>query len=106
MRTTPEKNSFVTALAVAVCLLTAGCPRSFGTGQGPRVGESTIVVPTHQVGTVAQYARLVGSRLMPVRGYGVVGGLGIAVVSTPKGMLTDKQAREANVGGEVICEVW
>ncbi len=36
----------------------------------------------------------------------VIGGLGIAIVSTPKGVLTDKQAREANVGGEVICEIW
>ena len=36
----------------------------------------------------------------------VVGGLGMAIVSTPKGVLTDKQAREANVGGEVVCEVW
>ena len=36
----------------------------------------------------------------------VVGGLGIAIISTPRGVLTDKQAREANVGGEVICEVW
>ena len=36
----------------------------------------------------------------------VVGGLGVAIISTPKGMLTDKQAREANVGGEVVCEVW
>jgi len=36
----------------------------------------------------------------------VVDGLGVAVVSTPKGVITDKQAREANVGGEVICEVW
>ncbi len=36
----------------------------------------------------------------------VVGGLGIAIISTPKGMLTDRQAREANVGGEVVCEVW
>lgn len=36
----------------------------------------------------------------------VVGGLGVAIVSTPRGVLTDKQAREANVGGEVICEVW
>ena len=33
-------------------------------------------------------------------------GLGIAVVSTPKGMLTQTQARAENVGGEVICEVW
>jgi small subunit ribosomal protein S8 len=36
----------------------------------------------------------------------VLGGMGIAIVSTPKGVITDKQAREANVGGEVICEVW
>jgi small subunit ribosomal protein S8 len=33
-------------------------------------------------------------------------GLGIAVLSTPRGVLSDKQAREANVGGEVVCEVW
>jgi small subunit ribosomal protein S8 len=36
----------------------------------------------------------------------VMGGLGIVIVSTPKGVLTDKESREANVGGEVICEVW
>jgi small subunit ribosomal protein S8 len=36
----------------------------------------------------------------------VLGGLGIAVLSTSKGMMTDKQARSANVGGEVICYVW
>ena len=36
----------------------------------------------------------------------VLGGLGIAVLSTSKGVLTDKQARRAKVGGEVLCEVW
>ncbi|NMA49866.1 MAG: 30S ribosomal protein S8 [Tissierellia bacterium] len=36
----------------------------------------------------------------------VLGGLGIAVLSTSKGMMTDKQARSENVGGEVICYVW
>lgn len=36
----------------------------------------------------------------------VLKGLGIAIISTSKGLLTDKQAREANVGGEVICYVW
>ena len=36
----------------------------------------------------------------------VVDGLGVAVISTPRGVLTDKQAREANVGGEVVCEIW
>jgi small subunit ribosomal protein S8 len=33
-------------------------------------------------------------------------GLGIAVLSTPRGVLSDREAREANVGGEVVCEVW
>lgn len=33
-------------------------------------------------------------------------GLGILVLSTPKGVLCDREAREAHVGGEVICEVW
>ena len=36
----------------------------------------------------------------------VLKGLGIAIVSTPNGLLTDKQARKAHVGGEVICYVW
>jgi small subunit ribosomal protein S8 len=36
----------------------------------------------------------------------VLGGLGIAIISTPKGILTDKQARKLSVGGEVICEIW
>ena len=36
----------------------------------------------------------------------VLNGLGIAIISTSKGILTDKQARKENVGGEVICYVW
>jgi small subunit ribosomal protein S8 len=36
----------------------------------------------------------------------VQGGLGIAVVSTSKGVMTDKEARRHKVGGEVLCEVW
>ncbi len=36
----------------------------------------------------------------------VLRGLGIAIVSTSKGLLTDKGCRQANVGGEVICYVW
>ncbi|MEQ1564086.1 MAG: 30S ribosomal protein S8 [Myxococcota bacterium] len=33
-------------------------------------------------------------------------GLGIAILTTPRGVLTDAQARRAGVGGEVICHVW
>ena len=36
----------------------------------------------------------------------VQGGLGIAVVSTSKGVMTDREARRQKVGGEVLCEVW
>ncbi|MBP3329087.1 MAG: 30S ribosomal protein S8 [Clostridia bacterium] len=36
----------------------------------------------------------------------VMKGLGIAILSTPKGILTDKDARKANVGGEVLAFVW
>ncbi len=33
-------------------------------------------------------------------------GLGIAIVSTPRGVMTDKQARRENVGGEILCTIW
>jgi len=36
----------------------------------------------------------------------VLGGLGVAVLSTSKGLMTDKQARREGLGGEVICYVW
>ncbi len=36
----------------------------------------------------------------------VLNGLGVAIVSTSNGLMTDEQARQQNVGGEVICEVW
>ncbi len=36
----------------------------------------------------------------------VFGGLGIAIVSTSKGLLTDRKARKENLGGEILCYVW
>lgn len=36
----------------------------------------------------------------------VLGGMGIAILSTSKGVITDRQARASRVGGEVLCEVW
>lgn len=36
----------------------------------------------------------------------VLGGLGIAILSTSKGLMTDKEARQTKTGGEVICYVW
>lgn len=42
-----------------------------------------------------------GSKELPL----VRGGLGIAIISTPKGVMTDKSARTHNVGGEVLCTI-
>lgn len=36
----------------------------------------------------------------------VVGGMGISILSTPRGLMTGQSARKAGVGGEVLCEVW
>lgn len=36
----------------------------------------------------------------------VLRGLGIAIISTPKGILTNKEARELKVGGEILCYIW
>ena len=43
-----------------------------------------------------------GSQVIPR----VLSGLGIAILSTPKGVMTDKEARVQNVGGEILCEVF
>jgi small subunit ribosomal protein S8 len=36
----------------------------------------------------------------------ILGGRGIQIVSTSKGLMTDKQAKKANMGGEVLCKIW
>jgi len=41
------------------------------------------------------------SKIKPVRG-----GTGIAIISTSKGIMIDKDARKQNLGGEIICEIW
>ncbi len=46
--------------------------------------------------------RYVGSTEIPR----VLGGLGIAIVSTSEGLLTDTQARKKNLGGELLCYIW
>lgn len=36
----------------------------------------------------------------------VFGGLGIAIISTSRGLMTDRQARKSNLGGEIVAEIW
>jgi small subunit ribosomal protein S8 len=45
------------------------------------------------------YSRAIG--LQPV-----LGGLGISIISTSRGVISDREARQRNLGGEVLCEVW
>lgn len=44
----------------------------------------------------------VGARDIP----SIRGGLGVNILSTPSGIITDREARKRNVGGEIICSVW
>ncbi|MCL4178452.1 MAG: 30S ribosomal protein S8 [Verrucomicrobia bacterium] len=46
--------------------------------------------------------RYVGSQQVPR----VLGGLGVAILSTPQGVMTGAEARRQNVGGELLCYVW
>lgn len=46
--------------------------------------------------------RYVGANEIP----SVLGGLGVSIVSTPRGVVTGSEARKNNVGGELICNVW
>ncbi len=36
----------------------------------------------------------------------VMGGMGVAIISTPSGLMTNREAKKAGLGGEVICELW
>lgn len=36
----------------------------------------------------------------------VMGGIGVSIISTSKGLLTDREAKRANVGGELLCHLW
>ena len=52
--------------------------------------------------TIAGFGPYAGAQELPK----VLRGLGVAIVSTSRGVMTDKKAREAHVGGEVLAFVW
>jgi small subunit ribosomal protein S8 len=64
-------------------------------------GHKAAITGIKRISTPGQRAYVHADGLPTVRG-----GLGTAIISTSKGLMTDKQARKAKVGGEVICEVW
>ncbi len=66
--------------------------------------------PVKNVNAIRNLVRVSTPGLRQYTGYkdmpGVLNGLGIAIVSTSKGVITDKEAREMKVGGEVLCYVY
>jgi small subunit ribosomal protein S8 len=36
----------------------------------------------------------------------ILSGMGVSIISTSKGMMTDKNARKENIGGEILCNIW
>jgi len=64
-------------------------------------GKKSIIEGLKRVSTPG-LRRYVGATEIPR----VRGGLGVAVVSTSEGLLTDVQARRKNIGGELLCYVW
>ena len=58
----------------------------------------------HEIQRVSKPGRRVYSSIKDLRL--VRNGLGISIISTPKGVMSDNAARDANVGGEILCEVY
>jgi small subunit ribosomal protein S8 len=65
------------------------------------VAEQPIITGLRRVSKPGH--RVYVGRRDPIR---VMGGMGIAVLSTSKGVMTDKESRAAKLGGEVLCHVW
>ena len=57
-----------------------------------------------EIARISKPGRRVYSKVTEVPRY--FNGLGISILSTPRGVLSDKEAREANVGGELLCRVF
>jgi small subunit ribosomal protein S8 len=64
-------------------------------------GKKSVIEGMRRISTPG-LRRYVGATSIPR----VRGGLGVAVVSTSEGLMTDNQARKKNIGGELICYVW
>ena len=64
-------------------------------------GKQNVIVGLKQVSSPG-LRRYVSSSEIPR----VLGGMGVAILSTPKGLLTGTEARKQNIGGELVCFVW
>ena len=101
-------------VALAEVLQKEGYIGEYETGPSPRgVGE---VLTIHMKYSEDRDRTIMGLRRISTPGLRVysgatsaprvLGGLGVAVLSTSHGLMTDREARKRNVGGEVLCYVW
>ena len=68
---------------------------------GYETGVKPAILSLKQISKAGQRIYKSSSKIRPVQG-----GRGIAIISTSKGIMTDKDTRKQNLGGEVICEIW
>lgn len=64
-------------------------------------GYSSVILGIERVSKPSRRVYVKSKDIKPV-----LNGMGISILSTSKGMVTDKTARDKNIGGEVICNVW
>ncbi len=70
-----------------------------GLKYGPR--RSPVINSLKRVSSPGRRAYAKAKHVPAVRG-----GLGVAVISTSRGLMADREARHSNIGGEIVCEVW
>lgn len=64
-------------------------------------GKTPVIAGLKRISKPGQRIYLPAREIRPVRG-----GYGLTIVSTSKGLLTDKEARKQRLGGEIICQIW
>ena len=64
-------------------------------------GQTNIVYGLERISKPSRRVYVRGKDIKPV-----LNGMGISILSTSKGIMTDKKARQANVGGEILCNIW
>ena len=106
--TTPASKLRANVLEV---LKREGYIRGFGPGNGEAMPELKIELKYNdgapvirEINRVSKPGRRVYSKIADLPR--VYNGLGISILSTPRGVMSDNEARAANVGGEVLCRVY
>jgi len=63
--------------------------------------QANVILGLERVSRPSRRVYVKGKDITPV-----LNGMGLRIISTSKGLMTDKKARQANVGGEVLCNIW